>query len=293
MYSCVPDLLDDVRRQHAADLGRPLVGELPLQRRQEAGPERVAHAGRLDRHHTGDGGHLDLLLVVADDPHAVRPEGDHLRADAVEDLLRRPAGLRLDQVRLVLVGEQVRRSVDQLADHLALAEGQLLARVGDERVAALAALLGVADHALRVVGTDQHERRLPHALARSGRARSAGPRSSPPGRSWRTGPSSRRWCTRSGPCAGPRRSAPSRSRPRGAPATSGSRRSPHRRRPPAPGAGPAGRGRSRCCRRSRRAGSRGRPRGRRPTACRAARRPASRRTCRRSSSGGRWRWTRR
>ena len=78
---------------------------------------------------------------------------------SVEHLVGRPAGLLLDHVRLVLVGEQERRAVDQVADQLALAERELLARVGDERVAALPALLGVAEHPVGVVGADQDVRR--------------------------------------------------------------------------------------------------------------------------------------
>ena len=43
----------------------------------------------------------------------------------------------------------------RVADQLAVAERELLGRVGEERVAALAALLGVAQHRLGVVGADQ------------------------------------------------------------------------------------------------------------------------------------------
>ena len=63
----------------------------------------------------------------------------------------------LGEVRLVLVGEQVVGAVDQLADERAVGEGQLLRRVGDERDAAAAALVGVAEHRLGVVGADEHE----------------------------------------------------------------------------------------------------------------------------------------
>jgi hypothetical protein len=65
-------------------------------------------------------------------------------------------------VRLVLVGEEDRRAVDQVADQLALPERELLGAVGDERVAALAALVGVPPHRLGVVGADQDVGRLPH-----------------------------------------------------------------------------------------------------------------------------------
>jgi hypothetical protein len=89
------------------------------------------------------------------DPDALRPERDDLGADPGEDLLVAPARLLLDERGLVLVAEQDRRAVDELADHLAVAERQLLARVGDEPVAPAAALAGVPEHPLRVVGGDQ------------------------------------------------------------------------------------------------------------------------------------------
>ena len=50
-----------------------------------------------------------------------------------EHLVDVPAGLLLEQVRLVLVGEQQVGAVDQAADHLAVGPGQLLAGVGRER----------------------------------------------------------------------------------------------------------------------------------------------------------------
>ena len=53
-------------------------------------------------------------------------------------------GLRLEQLLLVVVGDQVRRAVDERADVLAGHPGQLLRRVGHERVPALAALLRCA-----------------------------------------------------------------------------------------------------------------------------------------------------
>ena len=195
--------------------------------------------------------------------------------------------------RLVLVGEQERRAVDQVADQLARAERELLARVGDERVAALPALLGVAEHAVGVVGADQDVRRRADLRRRSARARPAAPRSSRPGRRRRTARRWCRWCRRTEPCGGCRRSARSRSPRRAAPATSGSRRSRRRRSRPAPGGARAGPGRSTCWPRRRRAGSRGRRPGRTPRACAAARRRGSPRTSRRRSSGGRWQWTRR
>ena len=59
------DRLDDVRRQHAADLRRPLVPELPLEPGQEAGPEGVTDPGRLDGRDAGGRLDLDRLAVAA------------------------------------------------------------------------------------------------------------------------------------------------------------------------------------------------------------------------------------
>ena len=81
-----------------------------------------------------------------------------------EHLVGGPAGLLGDQLGFVLVGEQDVRAVDEVADHLAVTERELLGRVGDEPVAALAALVGVPEHALRVVRPDEDVRRVPDAV---------------------------------------------------------------------------------------------------------------------------------
>src|SRR4051812_8194732 len=47
------DSLDDVRRQHASDLGRAFVAEAPLEPGEEARAERVADAGRFHRSDPG------------------------------------------------------------------------------------------------------------------------------------------------------------------------------------------------------------------------------------------------
>src|SRR3954447_2048894 len=69
------DRLDDVRREDAADLSRPLVRELPLEPGQEARPERVAAAGGLDRGASRARLDVDRLGVAGGDPHAVGAEG--------------------------------------------------------------------------------------------------------------------------------------------------------------------------------------------------------------------------
>ena len=159
--------------------------------------------------------------------------GDDPGLDPLVDLLGAPAGLLLGQRRFVLVGEQVGRAVDQLADRLAVHPGQLLARVGGERQPPGAALVGVAQHRLGVVGADHAPGRARRRARRSGRARSRGPRSWRRRRTSRSGRGRSRWCRRTGRCAGSRTRAPRGSRRRGAPARSGSPRSPHPPRRPA------------------------------------------------------------
>ena len=162
------DLLDDVHREQAAELGRALEVEVPVQRGQEAGPERVADTGRLDLADLGDGGDGDRLLALAVDADALGAQRDDPGAHAREHLVGGPAGLLGDQRGFVLVGEQDVRAVDEVADHLAVTERELLGGVGDEPVAALAALVGVPEHALRVVRTDQDVRRAPRRVSTIG-----------------------------------------------------------------------------------------------------------------------------
>ena len=91
-------------------------------------------------------------------------EGDDPGADAGEDLLAAPAGLLGDEAGLVLVGEEDLGAVDERPDQVAVTEGELLRGVGQEPVAALAALLGVAQHPLRVVRADDHVVGVAHAV---------------------------------------------------------------------------------------------------------------------------------
>lgn len=85
-------------------------------------------------------------------------------ADLAEDLLVGPAGLALDEALLVLVREEVRRAVQERADLVAVHPGDLLREVRGERDGARAALLRVAEHALRVVRADQHQIEAADAL---------------------------------------------------------------------------------------------------------------------------------
>ena len=104
------DLLHDVHREQAAELGGALEAEVPGERGEEAGPERVADAGRLDLADLGDRGDGDRLLALAVDADALGAQRDDPGADAARHLVGGPAGLLGDQLGFVLVGEQDRRA---------------------------------------------------------------------------------------------------------------------------------------------------------------------------------------
>lgn len=74
-----------------------------------------------------------------------------------QDLGVGPARLGLDEPLLVLVGEEIRGAVQQYPDLVAVHPGDLLGEVRGEGDAARPALLGVAEHRLGVVGTDEDE----------------------------------------------------------------------------------------------------------------------------------------
>ena len=69
------DHLDHVDGQQAAELGGPLVAEAPAEGGEEARPEGVADAGRLDLRDLGDRRDDDGLLALAVDPDARRRRG--------------------------------------------------------------------------------------------------------------------------------------------------------------------------------------------------------------------------
>ena len=69
----------------------------------------------------------------------------------------RPASLLCDQAVLVVVGEQIRRPVDQPLDVRAVQPGHLLGRVGDEVDPPAAALVGVPQHRHRIVRRNHHQ----------------------------------------------------------------------------------------------------------------------------------------
>src|SRR5262245_23004744 len=105
---------------------------------------------------------MQARLVPAVDTDALRTESRHPDADPAEDLFLGPAGLLLAQRLLVLVGEEIGGTVDETADvdHA----GELLRRVGCERDATGTALIGVPEHAIRVVRADQYQVEAPDPL---------------------------------------------------------------------------------------------------------------------------------
>ena len=205
------DLLHDVRREHAADLGRALVAEVPARARPGSRP------GRRRRRRSarpcaisGTAGDLDRTPRPSRSIRTpVGAERDDLGADPVE-APRRPTSRSSGSIRCdsYSLENRIRRAVDQLADQLAVAEGQLLARVGDERGS-------------RAGGTPRCAAACPRGRrGRSGRTSGSPTRSTigassiSPGLAHRAGVERRelrhrasRWCTRSGRCAGSRRCA--------------------------------------------------------------------------------------
>ncbi len=100
---------------------------------------------------------VDERSVSADEVHAVLPQRRDAQLNLLHHLGLRPTGLLQQQIPLVVIGEQVCRPVYQPADLFAGQPGQLLARIRGERQPQRPALLGVAEHRLGVVGTDDHK----------------------------------------------------------------------------------------------------------------------------------------
>lgn len=158
------DGLDDQGGEHAAHLRGTLQRDAPGQPGQESGAEGVAHPGRVRLALLLGAADLDRVLAGALDAHAAGAEGGDAVADLAEDLGVGPAGLALDEPLLVLVGEEVGRPVQQYPDLLPVHPGDLLGEVGGERNVPGAALLGVPEHALRVVGADEDQVEAAHPV---------------------------------------------------------------------------------------------------------------------------------
>jgi hypothetical protein len=152
-----------LQHQHGhqrAELRRTLQAEGRAAPGEETGPERVADAGGVGL--TGLGHHVDAggRAVGLDDVDTLGAERRHPQADLFLHIGLRPAGLGEQQLPLVVIGEQVGRTVDELVDVFPGQAGQLLGGVGGKRQAELAALLGVHHHRVGVVGPDDDQVRL-------------------------------------------------------------------------------------------------------------------------------------
>ena len=157
----------EVCGQHRTHLGAAFVPEAAGESDEEASAEGVADARGVNPLDVTGDGNMDGVLAAGADVGAVLAARDDAGRDPAVDLVLAPPGLGLGEVGLVLVGEQVVRAVDELADEGAFRERELLRRVGDEADAARAALLGVAQHGLGVVGTDEHEVEVPPLVDRA------------------------------------------------------------------------------------------------------------------------------
>jgi hypothetical protein len=140
------------------------IGDSPGEAGDEASPEGVADPGGIEHGVLLGAPDLDDGLSPALDARALVAQRGDPALDALEDLRCGPAGLLLGERGLVLVREEIRGSVDELADLGSVHARQLLRRVGGEGVATLAALVGVTQHAIGIGRTDDDEIGLADAL---------------------------------------------------------------------------------------------------------------------------------
>ncbi len=112
------------------------------------------------------------------------------------DLLLAQPGLLLQQTPLVLVGEQVRRTLDERrapaspSRRASCCDGSAANGMPSSRHSS-----AVANHRLGVVGADQHQIRRAALRGQCRESISRAPRSSRRGRTTRSAPCRRRWCT--------------------------------------------------------------------------------------------------
>ena len=124
---------------------------------EETGPERVADPGGIHPLDLGNDADAQGRAVGGDQIDPVCAQGGDSQAHLLAHLRLGPPGLGQHQVPLVVIAEQVGRSVDELADLLAGQPGQLLGRIGGEAQAQFPTLLGMVEHRRRVVGADDHQ----------------------------------------------------------------------------------------------------------------------------------------
>lgn len=150
-----PHVVEDGRRDRAAQLRRAPLRHAPRSRGEEPGPEGVPDPGRVDDRRHLHGRHGQRLPALAPDANARRAVGGDPGADPAQHVRLGPAGLLQEESRLVLVGEQEPRPVHQLPHLLAVEPRQLLRRIGGEGNSQVTAGAGVPEHGLGVVRGDQ------------------------------------------------------------------------------------------------------------------------------------------
>ena len=127
-----PRRLKHQRRHQTGQLRCPLQRQPGITPGEKPGAECIADTGWILL--VGLGDHVDVYErpVAPNDIHAVLTQGRDAQLDLIHHLDLRPPGLLQQQIPFVVVGEQICRAIDELADLLAGQSGQLLARVGSE-----------------------------------------------------------------------------------------------------------------------------------------------------------------
>ena len=131
---------------------------------EETGTERISHTGRVGLALLFRNANENGVAAASLDAGAVGAEGDDANIHKGGEVSSRPASLLFDQGRLVLIREQVLRSLDQGLDVVTVHPGELLGRVSSEGIPAEAAFVGVTSHSLRIVRPDQHHIRTPDLI---------------------------------------------------------------------------------------------------------------------------------
>jgi len=131
---------------------------------EETGTERISHTGRVGLALLFRNANENGVAAAPLDASAIGAKGDDANIHHGGEVSGRPAGLLFDQRRLVLVREQVLRSLDQGLDVVTVHPGELLGRVSGEGIPAEAAFVGVTAHSLRIVRPDQHHIRAPDLI---------------------------------------------------------------------------------------------------------------------------------
>src|SRR4029453_16652178 len=146
-----PDHLDRVARQQGTDLRAALQRHVPSEPSEKSCAVRIAHPGWVNPCDFARNRYVHSGLACDLDTGSLGTPCNYPDSDALQDFLVRPAGLLPDEAILVVVGEQVRRPIDQPLDLRSVEPGHLLGRIGEEAKAPTAALLGMPLHSLRII----------------------------------------------------------------------------------------------------------------------------------------------